>query len=181
MSKYVVDAKNRMMKAIESFESDLTLIRTGRPNPNMISSIEVDYYGAPTPINQMGQISVVEGTQLVVKLFDPSQLKVVEKAINAANIGLNVQNDGQVLRMLVPPLTEATRKDLVKDVNKLLEDAKVAIRNVRRDVNDSVKKDEELREDDQKRQLEDVQKATDEMIKKAEAVASAKSKDILTV
>ena len=181
MSKFSELAKSRMEKVISNFESNLSVIRTGRPNPNMISGIEIDYYGAPTPLSQMGQISVVEGTQLVVKLFDPSQLKAVEKAINAANLGLNAQNDGVVVRMLVPALTESTRKDLTKDVNKLLEEAKIAIRNERRDVNDLVKKDEELREDDQKRELENVQKATDDFIKQAEAIATAKNEEIMSI
>ncbi|NLC05701.1 MAG: ribosome recycling factor [Erysipelothrix sp.] len=181
MSKFANLASSKMEKAIENFESNLSVIRTGRPNPNMISGIEIDYYGAPTPLNQMGHISVVEGTQLVVKLFDPSQLKAVERAINAANIGLNAQNDGTVVRMVVPALTEATRKDLTKDVNKLLEETKVVIRNERRDVNDLIKKDEELREDDQKRELENVQKETDNFIKRAEEIADDKNKEIMSI
>lgn len=181
MSRFVNDATERMEKVIENFESNLGVVRTGRPNPNMISGIEIDYYGAPTPLNQMGQISVVEGTQLVVKLFDPSQLKAVEKAINSANLGLNAQNDGNVVRMLVPALTQETRQNLTKDVNKMMEEAKVAVRNVRRDVNDDVKKDKDLREDESKLELDNVQKKTDEFIKRVEELAQAKNKEIMTV
>lgn len=174
-------ATSGMNRAIENFEENLSVIRTGRPNPNMLSGVTVDYYGAPTPINQVGQVSVVEGKQLVVKLYDPSLLKEAEKAINAANLGLNAQNDGQVVRMLVPPLTEETRKNLTKDVGRLLEETKVAIRNIRRDVNDHIKKDDDLREDDEKRALDNVQNLTDDFIKKAEEIADNKNKEIMTV
>ena len=170
MSKFTELAKSRMDKVISNFESNLSVIRTGRPNPNMISGIEIDYYGAPTPLSQMGQITVVEGTQLVVKLFDPSQLRAVEKAINAANLGLNAQNDGVVVRMLVPALTEATRKDLTKDVNKLLEEAKVAIRNERRDVNDLVKKTRNF--------ARTIKNANSKMFKKQRMISSSTPKQL---
>ncbi len=170
-----------MTKAIQSFEHALSTIRTGRANPNMINDLEVEYYGAPTPLSQMGQISVVEGTQLVVKLYDTSMLKEAEKAINAANLGVTPQNDGAVIRINVPRLTEETRKELTKQVNKLSEEAKIAVRNVRRDLNDLIKKDEELTEDSEKKELDKVQKQTDDFIKQIGDIAESKSKEIMTI
>lgn len=174
-------AKEKMEKAISRLEEDLSVLRTGRANPNMLNKVEVEYYGVNTPINQLGQISVVEGRQLVVKLYDNSMLHATEKAINAANLGLNAQNDGSVVRMLIPALTEETRKKLAKDVSKIAEDAKVAIRNIRRDVNDDLKKDDTFSEDEEKRMLDKIQKVTDEYIKKVESVASKKVDEIMTI
>lgn len=181
MSFYKDLATEAMESALQSLAENLATVRTGRANPAMLSKVMIDYYGEMTPINQMSQISVVEGTQLVVKLFDPSQLKNVEKAINAANLGFNAQNDGTVIRMNVPALTQETRKVLVKDVSKMAEEAKVVVRNARRDVNDQVKKDGDLSEDMEKRELETVQKVTDEFIKKVDEVAKEKSDEILLV
>lgn len=181
MSFYKDLATEAMESALQSLAENLATVRTGRANPAMLSKVMIDYYGEMTPINQMSQISVVEGTQLVVKLFDPSQLKNVEKAINAANLGFNAQNDGTVIRMNVPALTQETRKVLVKDVSKMAEEAKVVVRNARRDVNDQVKKDGDLSEDMEKRELETVQKVTDEFIKKVDEIAKEKSDEILLV
>lgn len=181
MSFYKDLATEAMESALQSLAENLATVRTGRANPAMLSKVMIDYYGEMTPINQMSQISVVEGTQLVVKLFDPSQLKNVEKAINAANLGFNAQNDGTVIRMNVPALTQETRKVLVKDVSKMAEEAKVVVRNARRDVNDQVKKDGDLSEDMVKRELETVQKVTDEFIKKVDEIAKEKSDEILLV
>lgn len=174
-------AQEGMQSALRSLEENLSILRTGRANPAMLSKVMIDYYGEMTPIHQMSQISVVEGTQLVVKLFDPSQLKATEKAINAANLGLNAQNDGSVIRMNVPALTQETRKSLVKDVSKFAEEAKVMVRNVRREINDLIKKDDEFSEDMEKRELEAIQKITDEYIKKVEDIAKDKSDEILQV
>lgn len=181
MAQYDNLTKDKMSKAISAFEQVLSAIRTGRANPGMVSDIEVDYYGAPTPISQMGQINVVEGSQLVIKLYDNSMLKDVEKAINAANLGVSPQNDGVVIRINVPRLTEDTRKDLTKSVGKHAEEAKIAIRNIRRDINDMVKADEELTEDQEKKELEKVQKSTDDFIKQIGEIAEAKSKEIMTI
>ncbi len=174
-------AREGMTSAIRSFEENLATLRTGRANPSMLSKVMIDYYGEMTPIHQMSQISVVEGTQLVVKLFDPSQLKATEKAINAANLGFNAQNDGTVVRMNVPALTQETRQNIVKDVGKYAEEAKIMIRNVRRDINDQIKKDDDLSEDMEKRELDLIQKTTDEFIKKVEEIAKEKSDEILQV
>ncbi len=181
MKEHLDTSKTRMDGAITAFEQHLTTVRSGRANPTMLNSVEIEYYGVPTPLNQVGQISVVEGKQLVVKPFDPSTLKLIEKAIYVANLGLTPQNDGVVIRCNVPSLTQETRKDLTKVVSKLSEEAKVAIRNVRRDVNDHIKKDEALTEDLEKSALEKVQKMTDEYIKKVDAIAEAKTKEIMTV
>ncbi len=181
MSFYKDLATEAMESALQNLAENLATVRTGRANPAMLSKVMIDYYGEMTPINQMSQISVVEGTQLVVKLFDPSQLKNVEKAINAANLGFNAQNDGTVIRMNVPALTQDTRKVLVKDVSKMAEEAKVVVRNARRDVNDQIKKDSDLSEDMVKRELETVQKVTDEFIKKVDEIAKEKSDEILLV
>ena len=174
-------AKEEMQKAIDSFEKHLSTVRTGRANPVMLNHISIDYYGEMTPINQLGQISVVEGRQLVVKLYDNTQLKEVEKAINAANLGFNANNDGSVIRCLVPALTAETRKQLAKEVSKHEEEAKIALRNIRRHINDEIKKDDEYSEDLERRALEDVQKVTDEFVKKAEQIAKEKVNEILAV
>ena len=174
-------AKERMEKALNRLNEDLSLLRTGRANPNMLNKVEVEYYGVMTPINQLGQISVVEGRQLVVKLYDNSLLQATEKAINASNLGLNAQNDGTVVRMIIPALTEDTRKKLAKEVSKYAEDAKVAIRNIRRDVNDDLKKDDSFSEDEEKRMLDKIQKVTDEYIKKIDDCANKKVDEIMTI
>lgn len=174
-------AHDKMKKSIEAFEHSLASLRSGRANPLLISEINVDYYGMPTPLSQLGQISVVEGKQLLFKPFDNSVLKDTEKAIFNANIGLTPQNDGIVIRVNVPSLTQETRKDLSKQVSKLAEDAKVAARNVRREINDHIKADDTLSEDMEKKALDQVQKITDETIKVIEGLAADKSKEIMTV
>lgn len=173
--------KELMNKVIENLHNTLSVLRTGRANPNMLNAVLVDYYGEPTPINQMGQISVVEGRQIMVKLYDNQQLPHVERAINAANLGVMAQNDGTVIRINVPALTGETRASLSKEVGKYEEEAKVAIRNVRREMNDDIKKDEDFSEDQERRELENIQKITDEYIKKIEVISADKVKEIMTV
>ena len=178
----ILNATNeKMEKAIVSFEEGLSSIRTGRANPNILNHVEIDYYGSMTPLNQVGSISVVEGRTLVIKPFDVSFLKEIEKSIYEANLNLTPQNDGTVIRLQVPALTEDTRKELTKEVSKKAEDAKVAIRNIRRESNDLAKKSAELTEDLEKDCLEKIQKLTDEAIKKIDEIAAAKSKEIMTV
>ena len=147
MSEILEKAESRMQHAIENLESNLRTIRTGRANSQILDRVEVDYYGAPTPINQMASIQVVEGTQLVIKPYDRSIIKNIAAAIQAANLGLNPQAEGDIIRIQVPSLTEDRRKELAKEAHKYGEEAKVAIRNIRRDANDAIKKDKELRED----------------------------------
>lgn len=181
MKKHYEIANDKMKKTIETYHHNLSLLRSGRANPTLISEINVDYYGMPTPLSQLGQISVVEGKQLVFKPFDSSVLRDTEKAIFNANIGLTPQNDGIVIRVNVPSLTQDTRKDIAKQVSKLAEEAKVAARNVRREANEHIKSDEELSEDMEKKALEQVQKLIDDVIKQIDAIAADKTKEIMTV
>lgn len=181
MIEILEDAELRMEGAIENLEDHLRTLRTGRASASMLESVEVEYYGAMTPINQMAQINVVEATQLVVKPYDRSIVKQVAHAIAAANLGLNPQAEADLIRMQVPQLTQERREQLAKDAQKYGESAKVAIRNIRRDANDAIKKDKELREDDEKAALEDSQKLTDRYIKKIDETVEKKKKDILHV
>ena len=174
-------SREMMDKVIENYHSTLAVLRTGRANPNMLNNVMVEYYGEPTPINQMGQISIVEGRQIMVKLYDPQQLVPTEKAINAANLGVMAQNDGSVIRINVPPLTTETREKLSRDVGKYEEEAKIQIRNIRRDINDDIKKDDSFTEDTERRELEEIQKITDEFIKKIEVISKDKVEEIMTV
>jgi len=178
------DYKSKMEKSIDSYKRELAKLRTGRASVALIDGINVDYYGAPTPIAQTSQVSVPEARQLMIKPYDKSIIGDIEKAISAANIGLTPNSDGEVIRLNVPALTEQIRKDLAKKVKGFAEDAKVAIRNVRRDANDTIKKAEkakEITEDDMKSLESDVQKLTDEFIKLIDQIGSEKEKDILSI
>lgn len=181
MNAYLDQAKERMEKALVALDEHFATVRTGRANPSILNDVEVSYYGADTPLNQLAQVSVVEGTQLVVKPFDPGIVKDIEKAIFSANIGLTPQNDGTLIRINVPKLTEETRKELSKDVSKMGEEAKVAIRNIRRDVNDAIKKDDSLPEDQEKRALDKVQEITDDFVKRIDQAVTNKTQDIMKV
>lgn len=181
MNAYLDQAKERMEKALVALDEHFATVRTGRANPAILNDVEVSYYGADTPLNQLAQVSVVEGTQLVVKPFDPGIVKDIEKAIFSANIGLTPQNDGTLIRINVPKLTEETRKDLAKDVSKMGEEAKVAIRNIRRDINDAIKKDDSLPEDQEKRALDKVQEITDDFVKRIDQAVTNKTQDIMKV
>ncbi len=173
--------EEKMQKAIEAFEQNLKKVRTGRANPNILENIEVDYYGSPTPINQIASISVQEGKTLCIKPYDTSSLKDIERAINASDLGLPPLNDGTCVRISVPSLTEETRKGFCKDISKMAEEAKVAIRNIRRDGNDEVKKDKSLPEDVAKKLQEDIQKLTDKYVAKTDEVSKAKEKEVMTI
>ncbi|MFR9254044.1 MAG: ribosome recycling factor [Merdibacter sp.] len=168
-------------KAADNLEANLRTIRTGRANANMLERVSVEYYGSPTPINQISSIQVVEGRQLVVKPYDRSILKDVDHAISAANLGLVPQNDGDVIRINVPALTEDRRKELAKEAHKYGEECKVVVRNVRREGNDLVKKDKELTEDMKKDAQEKIQKMTDTYVKKIDAMVKEKSEEIMSV
>ncbi len=181
IEEHLNKTKTKMGKAIVVFEESLKTIRTGRASPNILDPVMVEYYGMETPLNQIAGISVVEGRQLVIKPFDPNSLKGIEKAIFEANINITPINDGVVIRLNVPTLTEETRKDLVKVVHKEAEEAKVNIRNIRREENDAVKKDDSLTEDLEKDCLEKIQKLTDEFVKKIDEIAQLKAKEIMTV
>ncbi len=176
--------EEKMEKTIENLEREYHSIRAGRANPHVLDRIRVDYYGTPTPLQQVGNITVPEARQIVITPWEPSLLKAIEKEINQSDIGIHPTNDGKVIRLVFPELTEERRKDLVKDVKKKAEAAKVAIRNIRRDANEMIKKaqkNSEITEDEQKEQEKKVQKKTDEHIKRIDEIMEAKSKEILTV
>lgn len=181
MSTIINDGRELMNEVIKAYEERLGTLRSGRANAGVLYGINVDYYGSPTPLEQIAQISVSEGTQLVIKPFDPSSSKDIERAINESHLNLPVSNDGTVLRINVPRLTEETRREVAKDVSKFAEESKVNIRNIRRDLNNEVKADDTLREDDEKRLMDDVQKLTDEFIKKIDTLSNDKTTEIMTV
>ena len=180
----IANTKERMDKAIQSYSRELASIRAGRANASLLDRISVDYYGAPTPINQLAGISVPEARLLVIQPYDKSILGDIEKAILKTDIGLNPSNDGSVIRLSIPMLTEERRKELVKNVKKESEEAKIAIRNIRRDGNDDLKKLEkngDITEDDRRGYNDDIQKLTDEYIVKVDSLTKEKEKEILEV
>ncbi|MFC0472025.1 ribosome recycling factor [Halalkalibacter kiskunsagensis] len=178
------DAETRMAKAIEALNRELAKLRAGRANPALLDRVAVEYYGAETPLNQLATISVPEARLLLIQPFDKSSIANIERAIQMADLGLTPSNDGAVIRIQIPPLTEERRKDLVKLVKKSAEEAKVAVRNVRRDANDDLKKrqkDGEMTEDELRRSTDDVQKLTDKSIAQVDDVAEKKEKEIMEV
>ena len=184
MSDIINDTKSKMTKTIDSFSRELANISAGRANSNLLNGVTVDYYGAPTPVQQLASIIVPEARLLVISPYDKSSVADVEKAIIAANLGVNPSSDGEVIRISVPALTEERRKELVKEVKKIAENAKVAIRNVRRDSNDYLKKQEkdgDITEDDLRSQTDDVQKLTDDSIKEVDRLLEEKENDIMSV
>ena len=175
---------DKLSKSVSVLKEDYSVIRAGRANPHILDRVMVDYYGAPTPINQTSNISVQEGRCLVISPWHTSLLKAIEKAIQVSNLGINPTNDGTMIRLVFPELTEERRKDLAKDVKKKGEAAKVAIRNIRRDANDTFKKQEkanEISEDDRELAEDKIQKLTDKMIEKVDKAVEAKTKEIMTV
>ena len=173
-----------MEKSISVMLSDFSAIRAGRANPNVLDKVKVDYYGAPTPVNQMAAVSVAEARVLVITPWDKTTLKAIEKAIQASDIGINPQNDGQVIRLTFPQLTEDRRKEIVKDVKKGGEETKVAIRSIRRDAMEKIKamkKNSEITEDEQKDGEEDIQKMTDKFCKEVDEHVAEKEKEILSI
>jgi ribosome recycling factor len=176
--------EEKMKKAIDAYENNLSLIRAGRANPMLVNGISFEYYGAPTPINSMADVKATDSKTVTITPYDMSTLKAIEKAILASDIGITPSNDGRVIRLVFPQPTEERRKELVKQVQKMGEDAKVAIRNVRRDANDlckKMKKDGEMTEDEQKTSEKAVQDLTDKYIKEVDAVTSKKEKEIMQI
>ena len=175
--------EDKMKKTMASLESDLATIRAGRANPNVLNKIMVDYYGTPTPIQQVGNVSVPEPRMILIQPCEKSMVKAIEKAIQTSELGINPTNDGSAIRLVFPELTEERRKELVKDVKKKGEGAKVAIRNIRRDGNDALKKlkGSEVSEDEIKDMEEELQKVTDKFVKKVDEAVEAKSKEVMTV
>ena len=180
----IVQIKRRMEKAVDDLRKELATIRTGRASISILDNIVVDYYGTPTPINQVAQLGTPDGTLITVQPYDASLVGPVEKAIRTSDLGLNPSNDGRIVRIPVPPLTEDRRKALAKHVHKVLEDHRTAVRNIRRDGNEFMKKqlkDKLISEDEEKKSLDEVQKLTDEFIRKLESVAQNKEAEILKV
>lgn len=176
--------EEKMVKSVESLENEYSNIRAGRANPNILNNIKVEYYGVPTPLQQVGNVSVPEARTIVITPWEASLLKEIEKAILCSDLGLTPNNDGKSIILNFPELTEERRKDLVKDIKKKGENAKVAVRNIRRDANDHIKKQlkaNEISEDEQKDYEEKVQKLTDKYVDQIEKTIENKSKEIMTV
>ncbi len=181
MDNLIELTKSKMSKSVESYESELATVRTGIASASILDRIEVMYYGFKTPLNQVASISVPEPRMLMIKPYEKNTLKDIEKAIVEANIGLTPNNDGSLIRIIIPALTEERRKELCKQVSRYAEDAKVSIRNIRRDANDTIKKNKEASEDTKKGLENDVQKLTDEFTKKIDSIAKDKEKDIMSI
>lgn len=180
----VADAKQRMQASLETVRRELAGMRTGRATVSMLDGVRVDYYGTLTPLNQLGNLSVPEATLITVQPWDPSVLPAIEKAIRGSDLDLNPQNDGKIIRIPVPPLTEERRKVLIKHAHKVAEEGRVAVRNVRRDANDHLKKllkEHELGEDDEKHAVAEVQKLTDQHIEQIGDILKRKESEILEV
>jgi ribosome recycling factor len=184
LNEVVQETKDRMVKSINAFEKEMTKVRTGRATTNLLDGVKVDYYGAETPLDQMASVSVPESRLLTVKPWDVSVINDVERAILKANLGLTPSNDGKLIRISIPPLTEERRKEIVKSAGKTCEDYKVAIRNIRRDSNDNLKdlqKEGDISEDDNFKGQKTVQELTDDYIKQLDKIFSEKEKEILEV
>lgn len=184
METVFAKTKEKMEKCLTALERDYAAVRAGRANPAVLDKVMVDYYGVPTPINQMAAVSVPEARLLVIQPWDASTLRDIEKAINTADIGINPQNDGKVIRLNFPQLTEEHRKTLQKDISKRGEEAKVAIRNVRRDSMDDIKKlkkDNEITEDEQKDAEKKLQDITDDYVKQVESITKKKEEEVLSI
>lgn len=183
-NEIIKQAETKMEKAIDALKRELATIRAGRANPSLLDKVYVDYYGAQTPLNQLAGISVPEARLLVIQPYDKSILGDIEKAIQKADLGLTPTNDGNILRIAIPALTEERRAELVKIIKKMAEEGKVAVRNIRRDANDDLKKlekDSEITEDDFRSYTADVQKATDAHIAKIDSIIENKEKEIMEV
>jgi len=179
-----IQLKTRMDKAVEDFRKAMAATRTGRASVHMLDSVHVEYYGAHMPLNQLAQVHAPEPQLITVQPFDTTALPAIEKAIRGADIGLNPMNDGKIIRVPVPALTEERRKDMVKHLHKVLEEHRTAIRNVRRDGNDAIKKamkDKKITEDDEKRAMDEIQKLTDGEIKKMEDMSKTKEKEVMEI
>lgn len=179
-----VKLKTRMDKAVSDFQTHMGGVRTGRANIHMLDNVRVDYYGTEMPLNQIAQVHAADAQMLTVQPFDPGSLPAIEKAVRASDLGFNPQNDGKIVRIPVPALTEERRKEMVKHLHKILEDHRTAVRNIRRDGNDMIKKamkEKKVSEDEERRALEEMQKLTDAEIKKMEEMSAGKEKEVMSV
>lgn len=180
----IAQIQKRMEKAIEDIRKELSTIRTGRASISILDNIQVDYYGVPTPVNQVAQLGTPDPTLITVQPYDVSLIGPIEKSIRASDLGLNPSNDGRIIRIPIPSLTEERRKQLAKHVHKVLEEHRTAVRNIRRDGNEHLKKmlkDKQIAEDEERTALAEIQKLTDDHIHKLEEVAKKKEQEILTV
>jgi ribosome recycling factor len=176
--------KTRMEKAVDDFRANLASTRTGRASVHMLDQIKVPYYGSDMPLNQVAQVTAPDANMILIQPWDPSILGDIEKALRTSDLGFNPQNDGKIVRIPVPPMTEERRREVVKHLNKTLEDHKTAVRNIRRDGNDLIKKagkDKKISEDEEKRSLEEIQKLTDDEIRRMEEMCRNKERDVLQI
>ncbi len=180
----MTQAKGRMEKAVEDFRKDLASVRTGRANVALLDHIRVDYHGTPMPINQLGTMTVPDPTMIVISPWDPGAVPLVDKAIRTSDLGLNPANDGKIVRVPIPSLTEERRKELVKHIHKVLENHRTAVRNIRRDIKEAVEKlekEKKISEDEKKRSLEELEKLTHSETKKIEDLSAAKEKEVMEI
>ena len=180
----LAQAKTRMEKAVEDFRKDLSGVRTGRANVALLDSVRVDYHGTPMPLNQLGALNVPDPATIVISPWDPGAVAPIDKAIRTADLGLNPTNDGKVVRVPIPPLTEERRKDLVKHIHRVLENHRTAVRNIRRDIKEAVEKlekDKKISEDDKKRSLDELEKLTHSETRKIEDLSATKEKEVMEI
>src|ERR1700682_716127 len=177
-------ARTRMEKAVEDFRKELTTLRSGRANASLLDSIRVDYHGTPMPVNQLGTMTVPDATMIVISPWDPSVVPLIDKAIRTSDLGLNPTNDGKVVRVPIPSLTEERRKDIVKQLHKVLENHRTALRNIRRDLKEAIEKlekDKKISEDEKKRALDELEKVSHAETRKVEDLSAAKEKEIMSI
>jgi len=177
-------ARTRMEKAVDDFRKELATIRTGRANATLLDNVRVDYHGTPMPVNQLGTMTVPDPTMIVIAPWDPSAVALIDKAIRTADLGLNPTNDGKVVRVPIPALTEERRKDLVKQLHKILENHRTAVRNIRRDLKEAIEKlekEKKISEDDKKRSLDELEKLSHSETKKIEDLSAAKEKEVMQI
>src|SRR5467141_1853873 len=177
-------AKTRMEKAVDDFRKELATVRTGRANASLLDSIRVDYHGTPMPVNQLGTVTTPDATMIVVSPWDPTAVPLIDKAIRTSDLGLNPTNDGKVVRVPIPSLTEERRKDIVKQLHKVLENHRTAVRNIRRDLKEAIEKlekDKKISEDEKKRALDELEKLSQAETKKIEDLSAAKEKEIMSI
>ena len=180
----VAAARTRMEKAVDDFRKELATLRTGRANASLLDSIRVDYHGTPMPVNQLGTLTVPDATMIVISPWDPGVVPLIDKAIRTSDLGLNPTNDGKVVRVPIPSLTEERRRDLVKHLHKVLENHRTAVRNVRRDIKeaiDKLEKDKKISQDEQKRALEELDKVSQSETKKIEDLSAVKEKEVMEI
>ena len=180
----VAAARSRMEKALDDFRKEISTLRTGRANASLLDAIRVDYHGTPMPVNQLGTMTTPDATMIVISPWDPSAVALIDKAIRTSDLGLNPTNDGKIVRVPIPPLTEDRRKDLAKHIHKVLENHRTAIRSVRRDIKEAVEKlekEKKISEDDKKRSLDELEKITHAETKKIEDISALKEKEVLEI